>query len=203
MLEAGYRALKKRLNKYHKFSFKMPREGKSFTPQQKSAITRMTKKILPTVKRVENEKATFIPKPKGVNLENIPKTIKTNKGIFYPQPGAKLEIKKVGGHKKAALKVFYGKIREQYFPFPPDMRGNMELIKVYVDYLVDKYKPTYVRWAIYGFGAGRYAPEIFGLYQVDLNKTRERAKNMTAEESLQGISGVYLGMAPHLKWMTI
>lgn len=195
MNERGYRALKKRLNRYHKFTFAMPRKGgKGFSPQQKSAITRQANKLLEYIKKVDKEKSSFIKKKRGVNMKKLPNLIVTNKGLFYPKPGAKIILNKIGKRREHSIEIRYKSIRERYFPFPLDLRGNMELIKDYVDYLVEEYKPVYIRWAIFGNAAGRYDPDAFGLYTVDLNKSNIiRKRQLTERESLEGISGVFLG----------
>ena len=109
--EKHYRTLKKKLNHYHKFSFDLPPKGKPLTPQQKAAITRVAAKIENYVYRVETEKASYIPKPKGYSLKEVPQALHTNKGIFYPSPGAKIEFRKKRGKKKKEL-VFVVKFKK-------------------------------------------------------------------------------------------
>jgi len=196
MQESGYRALKKRLNGYHKFSFNLPPKGKKLTPQQKSAITRQAQKILPTIKRVEKDKASFIKKPKGVSLKNLPQELKTNKGIFYPTPGAKLEIKKKGKRLKSQLVIKYKKLYEKYFQFPQDILGNMELIEIFVADLEKKFKPEYIMMAINAFmGKVRYTPEAFNQYASGLMSNPKFKKDMdnARDENKDFYTGVFLG----------
>ncbi len=196
MQEKGYRALKKRLNKYHRFSFPMPRKGQKFTPQQKSAITRQANKILETVKRVEKTKASFIPKPKGISLKSIPQSIRTNKGVFYPQPGAIIKKVKVKGHWKPKLEIRFKKLIEKYFAFPLDILGNMELMVEWVDYLKAKYKPKYIMWAVNQFmGRVRYTPEAFDQYAGGMmqNKKFKKDFNEARDDDNNFLTGVFLG----------
>lgn len=196
--ENYYRTLKKKLNPYHRFTFSLPPKGKKLTPAQKSSITRVANKIENYIGRVINEKASFIIKPKGYSLKEIPQALHTNKGIFYPSPGAKLEYKKVKGKKKKQLNfvVKFKQLIERYFPFPLRILGDMEIINVYIEYLEEKYKPEYIMWAVNGFqGKVRYSPESFGRYisvlqtdskfMSDLDYAKENEKNF--------FTGVYLG----------
>ena len=84
--EKQYRALKKKLNKFHKFSFNLTK--KPLSSQQKSAITKLWKKHGDSIKKVESGEWSFIKKKKGVGLDHIPAIDKMNQGIFYNQPGA-------------------------------------------------------------------------------------------------------------------
>lgn len=196
--ENYYRTLKKKLGKYHTFSFNLPPKGKKLTPAQKAAITRVANKIENYIGRVVNEKASFIPKPKGYSLKEIPQALHTNKGIFYPTPGARLEYKKVKGKRKKELKflVKYKKLIERYFPFPKKILGNMELIHAYIEYLTEKYKPEYVMWAVNGFqGKVRYSPESFGRYISDLQSDSKFNVDFEYAKEMQKnfFTGVYLG----------
>lgn len=196
MRESGYRALKKRLNAYHRFSFAMPRRGKGFTPQQKSAITRQWRKLEGQIRRVEKGLGSFVKKPKGVNIKPFPQTGKTNKGFFYPRPGARLEIKKVRGRKKAKLVIKYREIVERLFLFPLEILGNMELIQEWVDYLIAKYRPKYVLWAVNDFiGTRAYRPERFFLYAAQLMANAKFKKDFdnARDEDKNFLTGVYLG----------
>lgn len=212
MTEAGYRRLKKKLNRFHKFSFPMPRKGKGFSPQQKAAITRLATHKKPDgtrepsalmnsinkLSKVKSEGYSFVPKKRGVNMEKLPHTIKTNKGIFYPRPGAHIVMNKIGKKRKqASIEIKFRQLRERYFQFPLDIRGNMELVEMYVDDLIERFKPDYVMWAVFGNSAGRYTPEAFGLYMPDLNRSAiERKRKLSQQESLDGLSGVFLGYEP-------
>lgn len=196
--ESSYRALKKKLNKYHKFTFDLPPKGKQLTPQQKSAITRIANKLENYIYRVSTEKASYIPKPKGYSLKEIPQALHTNKGIFYPSPGAQLVLKKPRGKKKKTLhfEVRFKQLIEKYFPFPVRVLGNMEKIQLYVDQLIKKYKPEYVMWAVNTFqGRVRYSPERFNEYQFELfNSAKFRDDFDSAKKQNKNfLTGVFLG----------
>lgn len=193
--EKHYRTLKKKLNQYHQFSFSMPPKGKNFTPQQKAAITKAANKLEGYIYRVGKEKASFIKKPKGYSLKEVPQALHTNKGIFYPSPGAKIEYKKVKGQKKkkAVFVVRFKEVVEKYFPFPSDIIGNMEKIRAYVEKLNRKYKPEYILWAVNGFmGKVRYSPEAFDMYQTTLSENKEFMKDHKKSKG-KFLTGVFLG----------
>lgn len=196
--ENYYRSLKKKLNKYHKFSFDLPPKGKKLSPAQKAAITRVANKIENYIGRVVNEKASFISKPKGYSLKEIPQALHTNKGIFYPSPGARLEYKKIKNKKKKSLHfvVRFRQLVEKFFPFPKYVLGDMEQIENYVNKLEKKYNPIYIMWAVNGFqGKVRYSPEAFGRYAQTLNidsKFSDAFENAKRDDK-NFFTGVYLG----------
>lgn len=165
-----YRHLKKQLNKYHKFSFTMPRKGKDFTPQQKAAITRQFNKLQTGIKAEYQERATFIKYPKGSRLPHI-EGIRTNTGIFYKSPGAKVTTIRERGKKKYVVKVEYKKRRDMFIPFPPHIINDPEQIKEYVLMLVKKYKPKSTHLSVYGYRTKpRYDPQAMNFYQEQLTK---------------------------------
>lgn len=90
----GYTQLRKYINSYHHFSFRTPRKGKDYTPQQKSAIRRKYNQLVDLVKATRLETASFINTEK-LRKKDIPSHdgVKTNKGFFYKYPYSK--IKKV------------------------------------------------------------------------------------------------------------
>lgn len=165
-----YRLLKKYLNQYHEFSFKMPRKGKDFTPQQKAAITRKYNQIGRAIKAERTERASFIPYPKGSKLPHI-EGIKTNKGIFYKTPGAKAKVVKKGKKKQYIIQVEFGKRKDIFYPFPPHVINDPDQIKEFVRELVKKYKPKTVHLSVYGWRTKpRYDPEGINFYQAELTK---------------------------------
>lgn len=196
MLETGYRALKKRLNKYHKFTFDLPRKGKKLSPNQKRAITIKAQQILAHIKRVDRGETTFLKKIKGVSLKSMPQSGHSNKGVFYPSPGALLKIKKVKGRKIVKLEIRYKHLIEKFFPFPVDILGNMELIEMFVEGLVKRYKPKYVMWSVNDFqGKIRYTPEGFNRYAKELIMSKQFKKDFD-DMHAQGedfLNGVFLG----------
>lgn len=158
-----YRAAKKVLNKYFNFTFKTPRKGKDFTPQQKSAITRKLEKISHLLDQSGNvEKGlSFIPYPKNSKLPGVD-AIRTNKGIFYKLPGAKAKHDKKGKYK---IVVEIGERKDIFFPFPPSVAGSIERIKAYVEELKKKYDPEVIRWSTTGRRESNlYAPQLFDGY---------------------------------------
>ncbi len=192
--ELEYRRRKKKLNRYHEFTFNLPRMGTPLTGAEKAAITRQWRKFSKLIERVDRENGTFIPKKKGVNMGKLPNIGETNKGIFYYRPGAKLVTNRVDGKKQPSIEIAFRHTIERYFEFPLWMRGNMEWVEEYVEELKNKFKPDYIMWAVFGHAARRYEPEKFGLYVPDLNLSDvERGEELSEEESLEGLSGVFLG----------
>lgn len=189
-----YRALKKFLNKYHSFSFKMPRKGKDFTPQQKAAITKQFNKVKEYSKSVAKEKAGFLPLSKK-ELKNLPENFdyleKTNKGVFTKFANPEKVSTKDGA---LIVKTRVGVRVERFFPFPPDL-NTMEKIRVYVNKLIKKYKPDYVRWSVKGYRGGEFfSPETFNNYAAEFGdaiNSRKGAKERFAKETF--FNGVFLG----------
>ena len=163
-----YRDLKKLLNRFHKFSFKTPIKGKDFTPQQKSAITRQFMKLQDVIKDNIKERNTFIQYPKHSKLKDVD-GIRTNKGIFYKYPGARVAVVK----GKTVLKVYYKDMKETFLPFPPGIGNNLEIVKIWVAKMEQLLKPDYITWSVNGYrGQGAYEPEQFELY-IDNNIEEE------------------------------
>jgi hypothetical protein len=162
--KTDYRALKNELNKYFKFSFPMPRKGKEFTPQQKSAITRKARKIAPFFERDGSlsTKVSFIKYPKKSKLTYID-GVRTDHGIFYKHPGAK--VKKEKNKRRYRLQINYGIVKEKFYPFPQSVGNSMAKIKKFVEDLEEKLKPDYIRWSKENQRASqRYDPGIFEKY---------------------------------------
>lgn len=170
-----YRALKKGLDRYHHFNFSAPRKNKSFKPQQKSALTRMYKKIAPYINSdfsLDSKHITFLRYPEHSTLPHID-GIRTSRGLFYKWPQAKLKKSLIEKHKWLVVvnpKVKKGqtlvqKRRDIFYPFPDRVINDIEKIQKYVDLLVEKYKPHDVMWSILDKRErNRYNPEIFDLY---------------------------------------
>jgi hypothetical protein len=176
--QIGYRELKKLLNKFHKFSFKTPRKGKDFTPQQKSAITKQFNKLQDVIKDNIKERNTFIPYPKHSKLKDVD-GIRTNKGIFYKYPGARVDIVK----GRTILKVYYKKIKEIFLPFPDGLGLNLENVKIWVSKLEQLLKPDYITWSVNGYrGQAAFEPEQFELY-IDYNNEEETELSESLREA--------------------
>ena len=116
----------------------MPRKGKAFTPQQKRVISYHWNRLESAIRNFEDGRYSFIKKKVGVGLDDIPATIRTNKGIFFNQPGAKVTKKK---GKKPKLEIRFGFIKELYIPFPEYVQGFPERIFRFVDEQKKKQKP--------------------------------------------------------------
>jgi len=190
MSKIDYRRAKIMLNKVHNFSFKMPRKGKDFTPQQKSAITRKFNQYADLIKATANEKASFIStkKFKKSEVENI-EGIKTNKGIFFKYPNA--EIKK--DKNQIIVKTSFGKRREIYLPFPKTTAKFMDRITAFVERNSKQYAPDYVRWSVNGYkGSTLFEPEAFNLYAKDFKL--EHGNKYSKTEPY--FTGVFFGFSP-------
>lgn len=200
--ERWYRKTKQILNKYHKFSFNLPRKGKPLTGHQKSSITRLWNKHGDAIAKVEKNKWSFIKKKPGVGLDHIPHTQKTNLGIFFNAPGAKVVKKKRS--EKPRLVISFRKMREFYMAFPDDILGNMDLIKIFVEGWADVYDPDYMMWAVNGnMGRIRYDPQKFQQYASQLQEGlsvygKQFSKDML-DANAQGkdfLSGIFFGWMP-------
>ena len=169
-----YRALKKALAPYFKFTFKTPPK-KDFTPQQKAAITRKYLKIAPYIDgnfKPLSDEVSFLKYPKGSKLRGVD-GIKTDAGIFYKWPKAELKKSKIEKNKWLVVvnpKIPKGakmvqKRRDVYFPFPPSVMQSITAIRSYVEKLKDKYHPHDIAWAIQDKRERvRYDPDLFDLY---------------------------------------
>lgn len=125
------------LNPYHKFSFTMPRKGRDFTPQQKSAITRKWKQLRTVIESHQEKDTTFIKYKKGRPIAKDTKRALThsNKGVFIPVKNAKVTPK---GNISS---VFYEK-REIFLPLPKAIYENPSLIPQWLEQLHEKYFPA-------------------------------------------------------------
>lgn len=160
---ADYRALKKVLNQFFTFSFPMPKKGKDFTAQQKSAITRKWEKVAPYLNdknKIDLTQYSFLKYPEireGVfsRLSNVD-GIRTDAGLIYKWP--KTTVKESSREKGKFLVVIdptvkdkYGreqqKRRDVFFPFPEKIKRNINLIQQYVDKLREKYRPQFIQWS--------------------------------------------------------
>lgn len=194
MASKDYRKLKLELNKYHKFSFNMPRKGKDFTPQQKTAITRQANKLKTIQRSLKNNTAGFI-KLSNKELNNLPENFdylaKTNTGVFtkFSNP-TKVRTK---DKKKLILKTKFGRREEIFYPFPTDL-NTMDKIKDFVNALMKKKKPDYVRWSVKGYrGSELFSPDTFNNYASDFGMA---LKNAGAEKRFKDetfFNGVFLG----------
>lgn len=194
-----YRALKKRLNKYHTFSFRMPKKGSDFTPQQKAAISRVFNKLQPALKSLSKETNGFLAISKS-NLNklgpNFDYRIKTNKGVFTKFANPKLFKSKKHGLSVGAE---FGMRREVFFPFPENV-VLLEEIKEYVDGLIRTHKPDYVRWSVNGYaGSALYDTDVFGLYVAEFEEAQDLEDDGKKYIDKPYFNGVFLGWAPESK----
>lgn len=188
-----YRFIKKVLNRYHRFSFGMPRYGKDFTSRQKSAITRVYDRLQPVLKRMYKDEATFLLKPKGHTVRHIPHIAHTNKGIFVPYSNAKLSKRK--DDRKLAVKVDYKMMYELYFAFPLNILGNITKIDKFIQKLIKKYKPDSTLFSINGYQSNQIVDvAMFEHYITELRENKEFRKDMRdAKKSDKNfLEGVFL-----------
>ena len=194
-----YRAAKKVLNRYHRFSFPMPRKGKDFSPQQKSAITRKFRALQPLILQVVNERASFVP---GLRVTEDAEGIRTNRGTFIRAP--RVTVKKPRKTKKkrpyavTPIETRFGKRREIFLPFPSRVKKSQDQIQKFIDYYTRLYRPDYVRWAVKNMLSSHvYDPGQYQLYGADVmtNISRTRAGQSDYDHYF---TGVYLGFDPHL-----
>lgn len=171
----------------------MPPKGRDFTPQQKAAITRQYNKLGELARTNAKDKNTFIRYKKSTGkqykLRNI-EGVRTNQGIFYKYPGAK--IAKVEG--KTSIKINYRKMREIFLRFPADIQNNIDLIEIFIEGMLRKYKPDYILWSVNGYqGRVRYAPELFFNYANELFSDKKFARKYTKKP---WYDGVFFGWIP-------
>lgn len=194
----NYRKMKMILNKYHKFSFNMPRKGRDFKPSQKSAITRLYNKYIDLIKAVEKDKMTFLKFPKNSKLPGID-GIRSNKGVFYKYPGA--EIHKV--KNKYVLVMKYKKLREVFLPFPENIVFDVDAIRVWSDLIIPKLDPDYIMWSVNGFrGIQQYDPDVFEFYMEVISKEEtyiQDALDTYKKSNTPYFNGLIIGMNPRTK----
>lgn len=212
-LDLYYRQAKKRLNKYYKFSFNLPRK---LIPSQKATISRKYKELIFYIRRVENEKATFISLPKN-KLRKIKGIdgILTNKGVFFKYPNARLSFIRKPKKKKVKeydeeyqgyleyvvkepaykIKTSFGKRGEIFIPFSDEIKFDLNVIVRYVAEQEKKYKPDYIRWSVFGYkGSTLYTPEAFTRYGI--KKSREEELKDETLKNQGYYSGVFFGWEP-------
>lgn len=132
-----YRALKLALNPYHKFSFKMPRKGRDFSPQQKSAITRKWKKLHNVIEGVEEGKISYIKySPKRKISRQLKQSLNhTNRGVF-------IAVRNATVTPKGFIKSEFMDRREIFLPLPKEIYQNPSLIPDWLKQLHEKYFPA-------------------------------------------------------------
>lgn len=165
---ADYRALKKELNRYFDFTFRMPPKGRDFSPQQKSAITRKYRRIK---KAASSDVTTYLPYPKHSKLPGID-GIRTDKGLFYKFPEAKLRYDKKARRYRVAVApkpprgAFALRRRlDIFYPFPPHIRFDLPAIRDWVEALKEAKRPDEIRWSIADRRQSTlYDPDIFDFY---------------------------------------
>ncbi len=170
----------------------MPRKGMDFTPQQKTAITRQMNKVKKLDKSVTKQTAGFLPLSKK-DLKNLPENFdfleKTNKGVFtkFANP---TKTKQKG---KLVFKSKMGVRTEQFYPFPIDL-NTMDKIKNYVNALIKRLKPNYVRWSVKGYRGGEFfSPETFNRYATDFGNALKQSKAEKRFKEDTFFNGVFLG----------
>lgn len=187
-----YRRLKKMLNPYVKFGFKMPRKGGDFSPQQKAAISRQFNKYGKLLVALKNGEASFI---RG---KRIPGTLSTRKGSFIQYPHAK--TKKPKGEKITLVETRFGKRREIYVPFPKNILDNLGKIQDFVEKWRRKIKPDYIRWATPGQRSSHvYNPNVYTLYQAEFFTTTKIGEKKKDGGKHDFFVGVYMGFDPNAR----
>ncbi len=180
-----YRALKKELNKYHKFSFPMPRKGKDFTPQQKTAITKQFNKLRGIL---ENEKnTTYIKYTKGKKYSGAD-GLRTNKGVIIQAPDATIKRDKLTGRDIVVRKS--GPYLLKDYKFPQRVLLDPSLIENWVQRIIDSYGEHYdgVMWLrLATYNTSRYEAGMVNLYLTHDNMQSEQAK----VGSLIGVTVIY------------
>lgn len=177
-----YRLLKKMLNPYVKFSFKTPRKGKDFSPQQKAAITRQFNKIGSAIIALKNDEASFI---RG---QKIPGMLNTRVGAFVQYPNAKVKKTKLG---IKTVETRFGKRRELYLPFPKGVKNDLKKIKNFVAQYQKQRRPDYIRWATMGQKTSEvYNPDTYTLYGAEYFNTKAKGHRDAV------ITGVFFGWRP-------
>lgn len=194
-----YASIKRLLDPYHNFSF---RNTRNFSSQQKSAITRVYRKLLPFLKKINNEKISFIPYPK-IKKRQLPDidAFYTNKGIFYKFPGAKLKQLHTG---ELVVTIHYKKLREVFVPIPESIRGNMELVEIYIEGKQREYKPKpdYTRWSINGYAASTMW--VGGTFLDNGLESASAVIDKSNEPLKQIFNGIFFGWNPgrrDIQWL--
>lgn len=177
-----YREIKKRLNRYHKFTFRMPRKGKDFTPQQKAAITRAWESYGGFINGVNKNKKAFI-NASAAQRKNLQGDFyTTNRGVFVGSGGVKVDGGKVRGSGfNTRIEFTEGKLRYSYFPRPDSVTD----FEQWADDLKAKHGADQMSLAIQGnlgFGSGREAKDITGSPPLDDD----------GEPAREIVTGVYL-----------
>lgn len=183
--QTDYRALKKMLNKYHSFSFDMPKKGKQFTPNQKRAITLKYKKLQTLIIAKENAQAVFIPNKKVDGM------VSTNKGTFVAAANAHIVKPPKKYSKLTLVKIEFGKRKELFIPFPKSIKDSIDKIKEFVEEMRKIHKPDYIRWATKGQVRSEvYNPDSYTLYGAQYFSTE------TNHHKDVVYLGVYFGWRP-------
>ena len=189
-----YRAAKIFLNKFTSFGFRTPRKGKDFTPAQKAVITKKLNELKPAIKATAKETAGFLRLTKK-QLKEVPENFdylaKTNNGIFTKFANPEKTISKKEG---LIVKSKIGVRTEKFYPFPLELI-SMPLIQDYVEKLIKKYKPDYVRWSVKGYKGGElFSTETFSMYAHAFGyalANRKGAEERFSKERF--FNGVFLG----------
>lgn len=142
-----YRRLKKKLTPYFNFSFRMPRKGKDFTPQQKSRLTRANNQFESAINQVRRGRYSFV-KTTSKTKQLSKNFKKTNKGFFVPEGGAtvveKIETRtdSLGRKRKvkvAHVKTMFRKRKTVFIPLPEYVYDDINNLPYFMLYLHDNY----------------------------------------------------------------
>lgn len=202
-VHAAYLRLKQFYSKYYQFSFRNPRKGKTFTPAQKSVITRIANKLAPLVESVAREHATWIPTYRIKDKKSIPQHdgVKTNKGFFYKYGGASIKTVTFRNFKNEKVKksfiyIDYSKIgngesplKEIYVKFPPSVLTSFDRVQEFVNTLWALWNPDYIKLSAWG---RRYATQM-DIREFFQGSGRETLKQTDDEEKTRGQEENYFG----------
>lgn len=194
-----YNKMREVVKDYHRFSFRK-RKNENYTPQQKSAISRAYFRLSDYINQVQSNRASFIrgPRSRIRKLDGI----KTNKGLFYKYPGARLVKAKIGKGKRKiyVIRTKYKQRREIFFPFPRNILHDIQRIIIYVERLVSLYKPDYILWSVNGFRGGTpYIPEQFFLYATEEKDPDGKISDALMRDNGGFFNGVFFGFFPERK----
>lgn len=193
-----YRAIKKFLNPFYKFSFNMPAKGRDFKPQQKAVLTKIFNKIAPLIERIAYDKQSFLKYPKGSKLPNID-GVRTNKGLFYKFPSAqvvKAKLYDTLGRPYQAYTVYikHKNIREVFIPFTKNIVNDINEIKDFVQQKSGELDPDYIMWGKSGLKSrSLYAPDAFDLYITEMQMDKDDKKIEYALKNFPTYNGVFFG----------
>ena len=197
-----YNKMRSKVASYYQFKFRR-RKNSNYTPAQKGLIVRTYRRLIESINSYErpeqdSKRYSFIRTkkrmPRGFD------GIKTNKGIFYKYPGAKIVRIKKKGRWVRVIRTQFKMRREIFFPFPQKIVHDIEQIIDYVRELTAIYKPDYILWSINGFRGGTpYVPETFFLYSTEDKDPDGKIAEALAKVNGAFFNGVFFGWFPESK----